>query len=202
MANTSTFEMYFELDRSMTKNCDGAEYLPQLDLFDILTTTKIESVLRESESKSHQIADTVKQIFQGARKTFAILILSNCAGRIREFIQSSNPHGFPVDGKLPYEHNEDLESFGLTKVERQSFFRNQWKVIAPVLDFDCVLPMSLHEDILLPFQPMDGKDTLLAKGGFGEVHNIVIEPRHQKVPFEVSHRRSWTIRKAANKFRL
>lgn len=190
MAKYSIHEMYFELNNSMTQNCDRADFLPQLVLSDILTKAKIESVLRESNSGSHLIADTVKQVLQGARKTFAILILSKCAAHILDFIKSSNPHGYPIDGKLPYEHIKDLESFGLSEVESQNFLRNQWKLIAPVLNFDCVLPLSLHENTLLPFQPIHGKDALLGQGGFGKVYKVVIEPRHQEVQSEVSHRRS------------
>ena len=186
MALSSTDEVRASLEDSMTENSENTEFLPQQDLLDNLAKENIEIVLRECGVKAHLIVDTVEQVLRGARKTLAILILGRCAARILDFIERAHPHGFPVDGKLPYEREESLKRFGLSQKERAGFFKNQWKIAAPIFDFDSVLPLILNDKTHLPFQRIDRQHTLLGWGGFGEVHRLVIHPRHQIVQIEVS----------------
>ncbi|KAL9605635.1 MAG: hypothetical protein Q9179_001175 [Wetmoreana sp. 5 TL-2023] len=185
MAKSGTDKVHTLLENYIVQNCDNADFLPQQDLLDNLTREHIEIVLRECDLKPHLIADIVEQVLRGAHKTFAILILSKCVARIQGFIKFANPHGSPLDGKLPYEHIKSLVKFGLNEEERKRFFKNQWKVAAPVFDFNSVLPVFLHDKTHLPFQPIDDEHTLLGRGGFGEVHRVVIHPRHQKVQIEI-----------------
>ncbi|KAL8718585.1 MAG: hypothetical protein Q9225_004301 [Loekoesia sp. 1 TL-2023] len=181
---SKTEETINALEDAMTLNSNNADFLPQQDLHKIITKEAIEAVLRES-IEAHLISDTIQQVLDGAQKTFAILILSRCAFHILEFIRLANPHGFPVDGKLPYEKIESLTPFQLSNDHKNRFFKNQWKFTAPIFDFNSVLPVSLHNMTRLPFLPIDGEGTPVGVGGFGEVYRVLIEPRHQKVQTQI-----------------
>jgi hypothetical protein len=148
-------------------------FMPHTALYKLLTRAVIsEAVSSANFTEWYNVDHVVDQIFQGARRVFAILVVLNNQERlILNFIQHDNyQHS---DHKLPFK-KETLESIFSDPAMATDFYEKQWEFCAPLL-VRGVQHRALDIFTCLPFV----EDIKIGEGGFGEVFRITLHEGHQ-----------------------
>lgn len=181
------------IEVSFLSNIDNKDFMPRREVEKVLNERAIhqaiQDAVREKLFETFNTDDIVRAILNGARRTFAILVLSGCPKMILSFTEYNNIDS-EVDAKLPFEKVMLQETYGLSDIETLRFYKWQWHFTAPIFDFESALPKTFYDHVILPFQKGDG-EYRLGGGGFGNVYQVVINPRHQENPPRVSLVTPW-----------
>jgi hypothetical protein len=164
-------ELKDSINELRQKNYQSRSFIPQEALFRLMQRDKIREALN-GKTENYKLEELVENIFRGARKIFAILLLNSHERYITKFIAGDQLQSSQLDYKLPFDLGQlqNLMSGGHAAL----FYDKQWEFTAPVFT-PSVLRRSLQHDTILPFT----KEQKVGSGGFGDVYLLDIDPNHQ-----------------------
>lgn len=160
-----------QLENARYENADFRFFVPYQPLRQLMTGDAIRSTLKKFKFKPYQLDETTQKVKRSGIKIFAILTLIDQVLLVTQFIEADQLH----DRKLPFE----LDSLEKNIIpdnpdNAKKFHERQWELTAPQF-FRGTFTRLLHGRIILPYI----KDMLFDHGGFGDVYEIEIHPKHQ-----------------------
>jgi hypothetical protein len=158
--------------RYLRKNINNETYVPQGALSGTLSQEVVKHILLETSLDRSQVDELSRSLLPGAVKVFTILLLVGRLECILSFIEDDQMQPNALDQKLPLSLQTLLTLLD-DEVAAAQFYRQQWTFTAPVFNRSS-LPRILEKKTIMPF--MDSKPA--GEGGFGEVHQVVIDPSH------------------------
>ena len=167
--------------RFANPNIDHRHFIPEADLFAVVSESAVKLSLRNLAVPVHEIKDLTDSILRGARKCFAILVLIRRGEAISGFfrgdsLQQSNP-----DDRLPYASETLQQIFGVeaTSVTISSFLDMQSSIAIPILRQHTIF-RTLDKNVILPFL----REEYAGEGSMGTVSKIELHPRCHQLPLE------------------
>lgn len=154
------------------QNVDSRMFVPDEALKQCATYDMILGAVKDCGLEPFEIDDTVKAVFAGAKKVFAVLLLNHHEALIKFFIRNDQLQSKQLDSKLPFSLST-LEKIMPTGASQ--FYEKQWEFTAPIFT-KYTTHRVLDKDTILPFLESEK----LSEGGFGMVYSIVIHPAHCK----------------------
>ncbi|KAI1178096.1 kinase-like protein [Nemania sp. FL0916] len=152
------------------KNAMHHSYVPKTLLDSVMTAQAIQDALAESSIPSYRREETLDRIFPNAIRIFAIVLLLDKPDKLTNFIESDQLH----DAKLPLTLDVLIRDIHLAEEIAKDFEEKQWELIAPIFRRG-THHLRLSDSSVLPFV----QNTLIEKGAFGTVYEVVIDPDHQ-----------------------
>jgi hypothetical protein len=160
------------LTRRRRKNADSEYFVPQDVISSQTSQELVRKILSETSLERYSVEELVPFVVSHAPTTFAILVIIGRPESILAFVEDDQMQPHSIDRKLPLDLHK-LLVFLDNESAAAHFYGQQWAFIAPVFSASS-LPRALAKRTVLPFT--ESKE--LGKGGFGEVHEIQIEPSH------------------------
>lgn len=164
-----------ELDALNIENFEHHYFIPFEKVQQLFTLDKVRSLLETSDVRFYDRDDVTKAILHRGRKVFAVLVSINEIGAITRFVERDNLGGNPLDARLPLDEAALAPIFPQENA-RRSFFRHQWRFLAPFFRPD-QSHRALSEHIILPFiswKPFE-------EGAYGEVYRVTVEASHHSI---------------------
>jgi hypothetical protein len=161
------------------ENIEKRCFIPRQSLYEVMTRDAIRDavrdVLEQGGNGFHHLDELVQSIVGGARRVYAILLLIRHTAYASDFIGNDQfqDETIQLDHKIPFSQ-EILEGF-LPRLVAVEFYKQQWEISAPVFS-KRILPRSLADHTVMPIL----KDTRIGVGGFGVVHEMVLDVSHQE----------------------
>ena len=147
-------------------------FVPQDDLYRLLTTPVVLSVLKSSGLDTSRLSELAQSVHQGARKVFAILVILKQVQHTPDLV--SWDHFRDLDPQLPFERDA-LERMLPRAFVATEFYDQQWQFLAPVFSKK-LLPRELVKRIPLPIT----EKIKVGSGSFGTAYRIHIHPSHNR----------------------
>ncbi|KFA46069.1 hypothetical protein S40293_09969 [Stachybotrys chartarum IBT 40293] len=138
--------------RFETQTFNKKYFVPEATLFGIVTESSIKDALHALEVPKHEVKDLVGAIKRGARKTFAILLLTNHGAAISRFFRKDSMQESTPDGRLPYSADALQDIFGVPpgNLQVKKFMESQWEFI-PACFFQDTIYREFAHGVILPF---------------------------------------------------
>jgi hypothetical protein len=167
--------------RFANKNYEGRFFVPEAKLFSLMSETVIRVCLEELSLPAYQHEEIVTNIVKGARRCFAILLLTTCGGSIVRFFGGDSLQRSRPDDRLPFDPHPLARIFGVQpddlKVRR--FIEKQWDFAIPVFSQQ-LLTRELEQRIILPYI----MEEPLGEGAFGTAYRTMIHPQSHELPLK------------------
>ena len=168
-------ELQRQLEKIRIPNAIHKKFVPEKELFELMTREIISNVVEQIQPHYHiqEIQELINFILRGARKVFAVLVLSNQPAHIKNFVRRDQLQPRHVDDLLPFEKPELLKILP-DDYSATLFYDRQWEFSVPVFSGN-IIPRDLADQTILPFLT----DTPFTEGGYASVYKIMIHPSHQ-----------------------
>ena len=103
-------------------------FIPEEVLYTLMTRQLVDEVCRTCGFPKHQLEEISEAIFDGMRKTFAVLVLISEVHSIQDFIGNDQLLAAKVDDRLPL----SMDAIGAIDSKIASaFYHQQWEFCAP-----------------------------------------------------------------------
>ena len=171
----SALETMKDLIRSQRRiNTERRRFLPQDAVDKISTESNVCTVLKECQVSLYQVEELARNILQGARRIFMVLVLIDEPKAILRFVKYDQfrQGNDLLDSKLPLTDLELSDVLGETTLV-EKFAEAQWELAIPTFTRRSI-PRVLHDDTIIPIIDAEFK----GRGGFGEVFKIRFHPSH------------------------
>lgn len=152
------------------QNINKAQYIPEGQLDEILTSENIRICLEQSKISPNLWDDCIAAVESGGRRVFAILILVERMLFLDKFVGIDGSHiDLHLDAQLPLPNERLVRLLG-SQSKAKDFYKRQWEVLAPVFDGSSI-HRTYDKDTILPFtRPVKE----LGDGAFGVVSMITL----------------------------
>lgn len=164
-----------ELDALDIENFEHRSFIPFEKLQQLFTREKVEKLLETSDVKFYDREDIAKAILDGGRKVFAILASIQEISAITRFVERDSFGGNPLDARLPFDETALAPIFPQEHA-RRSFFRKQWRFLAPSFHAD-QSHRTLSEHTITPFV----SSKRFTDGAYGDIYRVTVEGSHHNI---------------------
>jgi len=154
-------------------NYDLRPFVPQDDLYSLLTLPVVSSTLEYNGVDKGRLGDLAQIVHQGARKVFAVLVILNQVQHISVLV--GHDQFQDLDQQLPFD-SDKIKRKGISASMASDFYDQQWQFLAPVFS-KTLLPRELVDLTPLPIIERDK----IGSGSFGTVYKIRIHTSHHNL---------------------
>jgi hypothetical protein len=159
-----------QLTNASVSDINKAKFIPEGQLYAILTPEIIENCIQESKIEPDLWEDCIRAVLLGGRRILAILVLIERVHFLGNFVEIDGSHqDLHLDSRLPlplYRLISLLESDS----KADDFYRRQWEMLAPIFD-----GRSIHrkydKSTVIPFTRPTKQ---LGEGAFGDVFMVTL----------------------------
>jgi len=151
-------------------NTEQKSFIPHGTLDSCLTRETIKAALTYCKLEASTVPQVVRTIEDGAKKTFAILILAKEPSSIIRFIEHDALLDRTLDSQIPFA-KEDLQR--IIPHAATDFDELQWQFAAPLFSQQ-LSHRWFRPDTRLPFL----ESALIGSGGFGKVFRVKLPAGH------------------------
>ncbi|KAH7117524.1 kinase domain-containing protein [Dactylonectria macrodidyma] len=170
-----------EMLRFANRNSEGRYFIPEADLFQIVTESAVKLSLRSLDVPAHEVRDLTDGIMQGARKCFAILVSIDRGGAIAGFFRHDLLQHSHPDHRLPYTSEILKQVFEEDEVSPtiKRFLEKQWEFAVPILHQN-MISRNLDTNVILPFL----HEEPAGRGSMGTAWKIELHPQCHRLPLD------------------
>jgi hypothetical protein len=167
--------------RFANANVERRYFIPEAALFEIVSESAIKLSLKSLRVPVHEIRDLTDGILRGARKCFAILILTGNGKAISSFFMRDSLQRSHPDDRLPYT-SEALQQIFEKEATNQTikhFLEKQWEFAIPIMHQHMIF-RKLEGEVILPFL----REKPAGQGSMGTAWRIELHPQCHQLPLE------------------
>ncbi len=154
-------------------NYDFRPFVPQNDLYRLLTLPVVSSTLKNSGVDKSRLSDLAQSVYQGARKVFAVLVILKQVQYTLDLV--GHDQFRDLDQQLPFDQDEIQRKVVQGSIA-SDFYDQQWQFLAPVFS-KRLLP---HELVIRTPLPITER-VKIGSGSFEEAYKIRIHTSHHEL---------------------
>ncbi|GAB1319486.1 hypothetical protein MFIFM68171_09696 [Madurella fahalii] len=178
VGNMDELREKLECIRFANINWEERHFIPDDELFNVISESAIKLALRSSAVPLHEIIDLTDGILRGARRCFAILVFIRHGEAISGFFRHDSLRSHP-DDRIPYtsEALQRIFEKDATSSMVRNFLEKQWEFFIPIMHQHSI-DRILDTKTILPFL----HEELVGKGAMGVVSKVKLHPQCHRLP--------------------